>query len=279
MSKILAKDLARAGDKYLGRSYSEMDCQAFVERCLADAGLKKDLAGSNAWYRFLKREGWVGTPEDCKKIFGKIPVGAFLFILDANGKEPAKYQGDGIGNASHIGIYTARAGASVVTSATEEGVENASKYNYGNGAIHSSASRDCVCTSTFSGKSIAGGWNRIGLWTDAIDYGMDITNEEKVVIRMTTAIVKTDNGGGVNLRSTASTKAVRLAVLAEGTKVNILSDDGEWAKVSADGLTGYCMSKFLSAEGTDEIQLTLNRTTAEALYAALGRAFGDEGVG
>ena len=34
--KYSAEALGRAGDKYLGRSYSEMDCQAFAERCMAD---------------------------------------------------------------------------------------------------------------------------------------------------------------------------------------------------------------------------------------------------
>ena len=42
--------LARVGCPYLGRLYSEMDCQAFVERCLKDVGIDKNLAGSNAWY-------------------------------------------------------------------------------------------------------------------------------------------------------------------------------------------------------------------------------------
>ena len=77
-----------------------------------------------------------------------IPNGAFLFILEQDGGEPAKYRADGIGNASHMGIKT----------------------GIGEGAIHSSKSRGCVCTSVFRDKSINGGWNRVGLW-DAIDYG------------------------------------------------------------------------------------------------------------
>ena len=36
--KISALEFSMAGDKYLGRSYEEMDCQAFVERCMADVG-------------------------------------------------------------------------------------------------------------------------------------------------------------------------------------------------------------------------------------------------
>ena len=47
--KISAIDFSLAGDKYLGRSYEEMDCQAFVEKCMADVGYRRDLGGSNSW--------------------------------------------------------------------------------------------------------------------------------------------------------------------------------------------------------------------------------------
>ena len=133
------------GDKYLGRTYSQMDCQAFVEQCLADAGLNVNLTGSNAWYRAMT---WVGTPEECRAKFGSIPVGAFLYILEQNGKEPNQYKADGLGNASHIGIYIGRE----------------------SGAIHSSYSRGGVYYSPFTGSTINGGWNRVGLWTE-LDYG------------------------------------------------------------------------------------------------------------
>ena len=161
--KVTGEMLAKAGEKYLGRKYSEMDCQDFVERCLRDIGINMNLAGSNAWYRKMD---WVGTPEECKARFGIIPNGAFLFILERDGMEPAKYKKDGIGNSSHMGIKTGR----------------------GDGAIHSSKSRGCVCTSVFRDKTINGGWNRVGLW-DTIDYGIgnsqmtvELTEEEAVVI-------------------------------------------------------------------------------------------------
>ena len=73
---VKAEDLARAGFKYLGRSYKEMDCQKFVEKCLSDCGCKKDLAGSNAWYRECLNHGTVMTPEECIKKLGCVPKGA-----------------------------------------------------------------------------------------------------------------------------------------------------------------------------------------------------------
>ena len=142
--------LGTVGFEKLGTPYKQMDCQAFVEWCLSRCGLKKDLPGSNAWYREVMKNGAVLSPEECVKQLGKVPAGAFLFILNQDGKEPAKYRKDGLGNASHIGIATGR----------------------GEGAIHSSSSRGCVAESRFRGKTINGGWNRVGLWNRvSYDYG------------------------------------------------------------------------------------------------------------
>ena len=127
--------LGAVGLEKLGTPYGQMDCQAFIEWCLAQCGLRKDLAGSNAWYREVMKNGWAGSPEECVKKFGKGPAGAFLFIHAFDGGEPAKYRPDGLGNASHIGIVTGK----------------------GEGAVHSSSSRGCVAESRFKGKSISGG--------------------------------------------------------------------------------------------------------------------------
>ena len=87
MSKPTALTFAQQGDKYLDTPYSEMDCQKFYERMLADVGVKKDLKGSNAWYRAMD---WTGTPEECMKTFGQIPIGATLFIWQDDGGEEAR---------------------------------------------------------------------------------------------------------------------------------------------------------------------------------------------
>ena len=239
---VKATELAKVGFQYLGVPYSKMDCQAFVEKCLSDCGIKKDLAGSNTWYRFLMQNGWVGTPEECKALFGSIPVGAFLFILKRDGKEPAKYQKDGIGNASHIGIYTAT----------------------GKGAINSSYTNGCVCESKFAGKSISGGWNRVGLWK-IIDYG-DVVNAilngdsssgdggKGEGMYATVVLPKDATGNTVNLRAS---KAMRdgkatgalLDKVPVGATVEILSDEGRWCHVKYNGLTGWMMSNYLEYPG------------------------------
>ena len=129
-----------------GSTLSGMDCQGLMEYLLKQVGINRNWAGSNAMWRDM---GWTGTPEECMKKFGCIPVGAWLFIWEENGA-PAKYT-DGLGNANHVGVKT------------------------GNGhAVHASASRKRVVDSVFKDKTIKnGGWNRVGL-PEFLDYGFTV---------------------------------------------------------------------------------------------------------
>ena len=234
--KADALSFSWAGDKYIGRSYEEMDCQEFVERCLADVGIRKDMKGSNAWWRAMT---WTGTPEECVQIFGSVPKGAFLFILKDDGGEASRGYHDGKGNASHIGIKTGR----------------------GKGAIHSSASRGCVAESEFHDKTIRnGGWNRVGLW-DQMDYGKTInwllehigigsvpadqSQEEDKTMMVT---VTSPNGKPVNLRKAADKGAALVDQIPDGTEAELLSSGEEWSKIKAKGKTGWMMTEFLVAD-------------------------------
>lgn len=234
--------LGDAGFKYLGTPYSQMDCQAFVEKCLSDCGLRKDLAGSNAWFREVYKNGVILTPEECVRQLGCVPKGAFLFILEHDGKEPEKYKPDGLGNASHIGICT---------------------IPKGEGAIHSSSSRGCVAESKFKQKSINGGWNRVGLWNQvSYDYGGGITptpepapEPEPIPIKKKTAVVGNvdpNKRQDVNFRTRPNTNAVLIDRIKCGETVEVLSEDGTWTKIRWHGQTGYMMSKFLIYDEPDE---------------------------
>ena len=236
--KVDALSFSFAGDKYLGRSYDEMDCQKFVEKCMADCGLRMDLAGSNAWYREMT---WTGSPEECVRTFGQIPKGALLYILEQDGREPAKYHGDGIGNASHIGIVIERH----------------------EGAIHSSKSKGCVCYSVFKGKTIQnGGWNRIGLY-DRFSYGKSVDwmldhigigdapvdqdqGKEEIPLQ---GIVTAPTGSTVNLRK--SKDGPLLERIQIGTTVTVVDYGPEWCKVIAGGLTGWMKTQFINLNEQD----------------------------
>ena len=258
---VKANHLALAGCKYIGELYEKIDCQTFVERCLKDCGLSKNLAGSNTWYREMT---WTGSPEECKKEFGSVPVGAFLFILEQNGKEPTKYLNDGIGNASHMGLKTGMTGKQMLEIAASDGdvyVLNADKkiinnYNKGDGALHSSASRGFVATSTFKDKTIRGGWNRVGLW-NKIDYGEAInqrlgsqmgshadTSETVPETPIGTGVIFAEIGTTVKMRQRPSTGCSLYWNIPIGETVEIYSE-ADWDRVRWNGRVGYVRSEFV----------------------------------
>ena len=206
---INGKALAEAGFSYLGVSYSKMDCQAFVEQCLRDCGLEKNLAGSNAWFREVRNHGTIMTPEECVRQLGTAPSGAFLFILAQDGGEPEKYRKDGLGNASHIGIATGR----------------------GEGAIHSSASRGCVAESRFRNKTISGGWNRVGLW-DRVSYDYATANSEPGAAAPVTRLTLRRGSRG------EAVKEMQALLISRGY------DLGRWG---ADGIFGKQTMKAVKA--------------------------------
>ena len=248
---VKASELVNVSPVYLGTPYSVMDCQAFVERCLKDVGIRKDLAGSNAWYRYIKANGWVGSPEECRSKYGHIPPGAFLFILKQDGKEPDKYKDDGIGNASHIGIYTGLTGKQMC-----EIGQASENYNFGNGAINSSYSHGCVCTSKFAGKSISGGWNRVGLW-DQIDYENGGGGLEKQAVVV---------GGNLNVRSEPSKSAPRIGQIPNGQTVTVYEESGEWSRVAWEAINGYAMSQYLKPVE----MLSVPRDQMQIIYEQIG---------
>lgn len=266
MAKPLAADFATKANSYVGTSYDELDCQALLEAMLRDVGVKKNWKGSNAMYRDM---AWVGTPEECKKLFGCVPIGAFVYILENDGNEPSEYKSDGIGNAGHVGVKTGT----------------------GKGVIHSSSSKGLVCESTFKDKTIPnGGWNRIGL-CDLLYYGTNVEtilyertlpseaieetdkNETGVTINMTTANVQTSSGV-LNIRDIPSSKGRDIGDIPNGASVQVVEKtSSEWWKVEYCGVSGYCSTAYLKE--VQNVTITLTQETAGALYQALSEALVD----
>ena len=95
--------------EYTGITYAQLDCQAFVERVLKDCGVRNardkpyDWKGSNDMWR--NALFWKGTLDECRHLFGCIPLGAWVFIIKRDGGEIARGYHDDQGNASHVGIY------------------------------------------------------------------------------------------------------------------------------------------------------------------------------
>lgn len=281
MSKFSAEAFSLAGDQFLGQAYSKMDCQTFIENMMREIGLDMDLKGSNAWYREVRNNGWVGTPEECKKKFGSIPKGALLFIHAFDGGEEARGYHDGLGDASHIGAKTGRTGADMVRRALEAGVVHPEAFDFGDGAIHSSSSRQHVATSKFADKTINGGWNMVGLYNrfsygekvdrildgegDQPDPGPDPEPQpepgpdpiEEVVF----GIVNPPEGSTVFLRNTPSTKERLWWRIPKGNVIEIdrtkTSGGEKWYHGTVEDTegkmrTGFMMAKFVTLEEPSE---------------------------
>lgn len=105
--------------KYNKYKYDDLDCQAFVEKVLFDAGIHKpdggayNWKGSNSMWRSALT--WRGTVAEAIDKFGAIPDGAWAFMLKYDGGEKERGYNDGEGNASHVGIYV---GGGVVRDST-----------------------------------------------------------------------------------------------------------------------------------------------------------------
>ena len=264
------KELAEKSCIFLGRLYSDMDCQTFVERSLAEIGINMDLGGSNSWLREVMKNGWVGSPEECVKKYGSVPDGAFLFIREFDGKEPEKYRNDGIGNASHIGIETGLTGEQMIKIAEEAGNTEAKNYNFGDGAIHSSSTRKHVATSKFSGKTINGGWNLVGLW-DKIDYGETISTGSED--EPNTLFVWAESGDTVNIRASKNKQSKLVNRVSVGETVTVVKTEGKWTRIIYTDKRnkvwgGWIMSEFLTPNDPNNVTLhipSLSRSQAKEL--------------
>jgi hypothetical protein len=228
-----------------GMTLKGMDCQGLVEYCLIRAGVPErecGLAGSNAHWRKCV---WTGTPEECKAAFGCIPGGAALFIWQPDGA-PAKYDGDGRGNATHVGLWL------------------------GDTSIAASASRGYVIESNFKGASINGGWNRVGLlpW---VDYGL--TDTQKAALA---AAAPADEAAAQPATATVDTSAFVTVDMAHKCKGGAVERLQTWLNDLGYGLTvdhafgpktDAAVRQFQQAQG-----LTADGIVGKQTWAALAAA-------
>ena len=204
------------------------DCQAFMELIAKKCGASMTYTGSNDMFRHACT--WVGTIADARKQ-GKLQRGCALFILEHDGNEPAQYRADGIGNASHVGMYIG-----------EKAFYDDEKKRWCNVA-HSSSSRGKVC-----GSTLQNAWTHVGLWKCA-DFSIQNNGGDTMGSTNTgTAIVQASSGDSVNFRQGAS-KTTKLCSrnpkIMVGDSVDVLSSQGEWSQVTYNGETGYVMTQFL----------------------------------
>lgn len=148
MSKPTGERCAEFAVESLSRgiTYAEMDCQAYLEWVVRQAGGKMDYSGCNAMARACHKAGTIWTLAEAKKT-GKLIKGAFLFIHEDTG-EPDKYKKDGLGNYDHVAMYV---GEKAVQDADKNG-----NMRWCNG-MHSSYTMDRV-----AGTTTANGFTHVG---------------------------------------------------------------------------------------------------------------------
>lgn len=154
--KPTANQVARAATlaAHVGYTYDELDCQAFVEHCVRQAGGRMDYLGTNDMAR---RAAWLGTLDEARAQ-GRLVPGAGLLIREATEANlPARYAGDDLGDFSHVGLYV---GENALTDTDKNGRRRACD------VVHSSATMGRV-----AGSTLQNGWTH-ALWFSEIDYAV-----------------------------------------------------------------------------------------------------------
>lgn len=246
--------------------YSLMDCQAWVEYIVAQCGGSMSYTGSNHMARSGCR--WLGTLAEARAQ-GRLVPGAGLFIHQAGG-EPAKYQNDGLGNFSHVGLYV---GENALTDTDKNGASRLCN------AMHSSATMGRV-----AGSTLQNGWTHVA-WFKDVDYdqgageAMEAGSGEGAVPSgsaqamapthagggetLTYVRVQSPNGLGVRLREKPSPGAVTKYTAPEGALLQRLGVSGSFAKVLYQGKARYADQRFLVPWAPDGV----NRGEAAAFLA------------
>ncbi|MBL5846670.1 SH3 domain-containing protein [Bacillus sporothermodurans] len=109
--------------------------------------------------------------------------------------------------------------------------------------------------------SESNGWSKIKVYdqigyvksellsaTKPISNNNDQGNQNGGVATGTIMYVNVDAGTNLNMRSSASTNGTIIAKLTRGTAVTFLSESNGWAKITANGKTGYVSAKFLTTK-------------------------------
>lgn len=240
----------------VGYTYDEMDCQAFIEHCVRQAGGSMDYRGSNDMARGA---AWLGTLSQARAQGRLVPGAGVLIREETDAKLPARYAGDGLGDFSHVGLYV---GEGALCDTDKNG--NARSCD----VVHSSATMGRV-----AGSTLANGWTH-AMWFPEIDYGNDaglgvdqgadsgdvsdggidisdgLTAGTPAQSADRYAVVVSPDGGPVKLRKSASAEETLYWLVNAGARVQVERERDGWALIRAictDGHTrrAYMMSHFL----------------------------------
>ena len=258
--KPTANQVARAATlaAHVGYTYDELDCQAFVEHCVRQAGGRMDYLGTNDMAR---RAAWLGTLDEARAQGRLVPGAGLLIREETDANLPARYAGDGLGDFSHVGLYV---GPDALTDTDKNG--NARSCD----VVHSSATMGRV-----AGSTLANGWTHV-MWFAEIDYGneaglgveqgadsgdvsdggIDISDGLTAGVPATStkhyAVVVTSDGGPVKLRKSASKDESLYWHVNPGARVQVERERDGWALIRAICTDGYTRRAYMMAQYLEE---------------------------
>ena len=247
-------------------AYTTLDCQEAVEEALHRSGVplsECNLSGSNAHYRNCL---WRGLPERMTDLLGvkEVPAGMFTFIVEAEDSgTPAKYRGDGYGDATHMGIYMGN-GRTFNSSEKMGGVVVSTKFNGKKQAVSGSWNMvgwppwvDCGLTAgqvaALTGDANYTGGGTVGGETSAIGDTDSSALGAPVSVSVTTeaqsyATVVTPDGNPVKAREQPKKTAIWKYSIPNGTRVLLLGESGGYFKVHWLGKPRWVKKDFLKLE-------------------------------
>lgn len=117
---------------------------------------------------------------------------------------------------------------------------------------------------TYDGSIAA--WSHFGDLLQ-VEYGEEPEEDQLETTLFDLAVVNTEDGNPVKLRSTPSTKLPYIAKVPNGAQVTVLESAGEWSTVRWNGQRGYMMSQFLRPIGSVTAQKTASATVTIHLSA------------
>ena len=256
--KPTANQVARAATlaAHVGYTYDELDCQAFVEHCVRQAGGRMDYLGTNDMAR---RAAWLGTLDEARAQ-GRLVPGAGLLIREATEANlPARYAGDGLGDFSHVGLYV---GENALTDTDKNGRRRACD------VVHSSATMGRV-----AGSTLQNGWTH-ALWFSEIDYavtagagaGADGANAD-------------GTGAGASTETSAGTSGAGTGEVTSGTNAGSTSTGaGTGTNTSGAGGTSTGTGAGTSGTGTGTSAVT-SGTNADGTGTGAGTGGTGAGTG
>lgn len=248
--KPTANQVARAATlaAHVGYTYDELDCQAFVEHCVRQAGGRMDYLGTNDMAR---RAAWLGTLDEARAQ-GRLVPGAGLLIREATEANlPARYTGDGLGDFSHVGLYV---GENALTDTDKNGRRRACD------VVHSSATMGRV-----AGSTLQNGWTH-ALWFSEIDYAVTAGTGE-----VTSGTNADGTGAGTGGTGTGNAGA---GTSGTGTGTNTGgTNTGVTGTTPAPGLTaGAVPAAYATVTSPDggPVKLRKSASRGESLYWLVG---------